>query len=125
MDTRYFVRGFKFFIIAALFILLAGGVTMLLWNWLMPALFGLPALSFGQALGLLVLSRLLLGGFGRSGGWGGRRRMWAQRMRERWEKMTPDQRLQWEAQMRERCGPRGNWRQNWKQAEDEPVGGNV
>lgn len=104
---------------------------MWLWNWLMPALFGLPALGFGQALGLLVLSRLLLGGFGRGGwggnrSWGGRRRhIWAQRMRERWEKMTPEERLQWEAKMRERCGPGRGWRSGGGRRADEPVGGNA
>ena len=32
-----------------------GAIVMLLWNWLMPVIFGLPALSLWQALGLLVL----------------------------------------------------------------------
>lgn len=36
--------------------------TMWLWNWLMPAIFKLPTIGFWEALGLLVLSRLLLGG---------------------------------------------------------------
>jgi hypothetical protein len=49
---------------------MAGGVTMALWNSLMPAIFSLPAVSFWQALGLLVLSRLFFGSFG-----GRRRRM--------------------------------------------------
>lgn len=37
---------------------------MLLWNWLMPGLFGLPVLSFWQALGLMFLASLI---FGRGG----------------------------------------------------------
>lgn len=47
-----------------------GAIVMLLWNWLMPVIFGLPALSLWQALGLLVLMRILFGsfGFGRRGG---------------------------------------------------------
>ena len=32
---------------------------MWLWNWLMPAIFGLPVITFWQAVGLLVLSHLL------------------------------------------------------------------
>lgn len=36
-----------------------GAIVMLLWNWLMPVIFGLPALSLWQALGLLVLMRIL------------------------------------------------------------------
>ena len=34
-----------------------------LWNWLMPAMFGLQTVTFWQALGLLVLSKILFGGF--------------------------------------------------------------
>lgn len=50
----------------AVFAFIGGEVVKLLWNWLMPALFGLPALSFWQALGLLALSRILVGGHGLS-----------------------------------------------------------
>ena len=49
------------------FIALGGLVVWWLWNWLMPELFGMPQLTFWQALGLLALSRILFGGFGRSG----------------------------------------------------------
>lgn len=37
----------------------------LLWNWLMPELFGLTAITFLQAFGLILLARLLVGGFHR------------------------------------------------------------
>ena len=33
--------------------------TMLLWNWLMPDLFGTPSIGFWQALGLYLLSSSL------------------------------------------------------------------
>lgn len=64
-------------------------VIMRLWNWLMPALFGWPAISFWQAVGIFVLSKLLFGGF--RGGWG-HGRHWRRRMMERWEQMTPEER---------------------------------
>lgn len=48
----------------AIFIAIGGGVVMLLWNSLLPPLFDLPQITFWQALGLLVLSRILFGGFG-------------------------------------------------------------
>ncbi len=41
---------------------------MYLWNWLAPIVFKLPTIKFKHALGLLVLSKLLFGGFG---GWHG------------------------------------------------------
>ena len=45
------------------FLALAGLATMVLWNWLMPALFDLPVVSYWQALGLLILSRVFFGRF--------------------------------------------------------------
>ena len=40
---------------------------MLLWNWLMPVIFGLVEITFWQALGILVLSKILFGGFHHKG----------------------------------------------------------
>ena len=53
------------------FVGITGLLTVGLWNLLLPSIFGLPAISFWQALGLLLLSRLLFGGLG---GWGRRMR---------------------------------------------------
>ncbi len=39
------------------------GVIMFLWNWLIPSIFHLTAITFWQAAGLFALSRLLFGGF--------------------------------------------------------------
>lgn len=39
-------------------------VTQQLWNWLVPALFAGPFINFWQALGLLVLSKILFSGLG-------------------------------------------------------------
>lgn len=91
--------------------LVAGFIVMSLWNWLVPALFAGPALTFWQALGLLVLGRLLFGGFGGRGwrgGYGGlRHAAWRERMADRWQQMTPEQRIQFRQQWRGRCG--GRW----------------
>lgn len=51
-------------IIMALFVLVGGGIVMLLWNWLLPPLFGWREVTFWQALGLLALCRILFGGHG-------------------------------------------------------------
>ena len=47
--------------------ILFGFVIMWLWNWLMPELFDLPSLTYWQAVGLFILSKILLGGFGGGG----------------------------------------------------------
>ena len=44
--------------------ILFGFVLMWLWNWLMPEIFGLPKLTYWKAVGLFILSKLLIGGFG-------------------------------------------------------------
>ena len=86
---------------ATLFATVFGYVVMQLWNWLMPGLFGLHMIGFWQAVGLLVLSKILFGGFhGRHGGHGN----WRHRMGERWGHMTPEEREQFRQRMRERCG---------------------
>jgi hypothetical protein len=76
-------------------------VVMSLWNWLMPALFGWHLISLWQALGLLILSKILFGGFR-----GGPRRhwRWRRRMMERWEQMTPEEREKFRNSMRGACG---------------------
>jgi hypothetical protein len=84
-----------------LFIAIGGGVVMQLWNWLLPSLFGWRQITFWQAIGLLALCRILFGGLGRHGS--GRPRL-RHRMRERWERMTPEEREQFRQRMRGRCG---------------------
>jgi hypothetical protein len=40
-------------------IILLGGPLMMLWNWTMPAIFGLPEITFLQACGLQLLATIL------------------------------------------------------------------
>ena len=103
--TDKIVRGLRFALLAvpfaALFLAVFGYVVMRLWNWLMPALFGWHLIGFWQAVGVLVLSKILFGGFrGRPGrsGYGQRR------MIERWEQMTPEEREKFRQGWRGRCG---------------------
>jgi hypothetical protein len=85
----------------ALFIALGGYVVMYLWNWLLPALFGWRMITFWQALGVLILCRILFGGFG------GHRHGRGRRMADRWRHMTPEERERFRQGMRARCGSEG------------------
>ena len=58
---RLFVVGFWMVIIAAVFAAAVSIPTWLLWNWLMPSVFGLPTVSLAQAFGLLLLSGFIFG----------------------------------------------------------------
>jgi len=99
--------GRKFFFFAPLaivgvliFIAVGGFIVQQLWNWLLPAIFGWHSITFWQALGLLVLCRILFGGLGR----GHRGPGFGRRMRDRWDHLTPDQRARFRDRMRERWG---------------------
>lgn len=85
----------------ALFVALGGEVVRLLWNWLLPPLFGWREIGFWQALGLLALCRILFGGLGGHHHRGGGVR---RRMAERWGRMSPEERERFRQGMRARCG---------------------
>jgi|SRR5579864_30705 len=93
--------GSAFFGIMLIAAALFGLIVMHLWNWLMPALFGLHAVTYWQAIGLLILSWILFRG---PRGWG---RPGAYRwndMRGRWQRMTPEERERFRTKMREWAG---------------------
>jgi len=84
-----------------LFIAIGGELVMQLWNWLLPPLFGWRQLTFWQALGILVLCRILFGGLGSHGSG---RSNFRRRMDERCKHMTPEERDRFRQRMRERFG---------------------
>ncbi len=88
------------FILAVIIVAVGIGVQQL-WNWLLPSLFGWHTITYWQAVGILVLSRLLFGGFGLPGR---HRSHFRRRMHERWESMTPEEREKFRQGMRGRCG---------------------
>jgi hypothetical protein len=99
-----FFRGLMMFVLVIVLGVLLGFVVEHLWNWLMPGLFGLRTITYWQAVGLFLLSKILLGGFHPRGGYGGRRRGWKHRMHERWAGMSPEEREKLRAGMRGRHG---------------------
>lgn len=102
VPLRWVARGVLAFCMVLVVLALAGFVVMELWNALVPGLFRGPPLQYPQALGLLILCRLLFGGLRARGGWHGhwRQRMW----RERWEQMTPEERARLRDKVLSRCG---------------------
>lgn len=87
-------------------------VVMSLWNWLLPVIFHVGAITFWQAMGIFVLCKILFG-FGKGGHrWGnnGGAPWMRNKMVERFKNMSPEERenfkAQWESRM---CGHRGRW----------------
>ncbi len=95
-------RAVMFVVVGTAAAAVLGLVVMSLWNWLAPALFGGKMITFWQGLGILVLSRILFGGFFRRHNSGGRARII-----DRWERMTPEEREKFRTGMRRGCGVRG------------------
>lgn len=81
-----------------------GSAVWQLWNWLMPGIFGLRPIAFGQAVGLLGLCWLLFGGWR----WGGGHRSGRRGVPE---EMTSEERERLRAAVRSRCGVPGATRQ--------------
>jgi hypothetical protein len=112
---RYrFLRALKFASFAILGVTAFSLLVMSLWNALLPGIFGLRTINFWQALGLLVLSKILFGGFRPSAGVGLRGR---RRLLERWEQMTPEEREKFRQGLRRGCGPRPNTEMPSREAE--------
>src|SRR5580692_4838023 len=100
MKSYTILRILKFQLFAVLFVVVLAGVgfvVMGLWNWLMPSLFGLKLITYWQAVGLLILSKILFGGFRGSAGRGGHR---LPSMRGRWRQHTPEEREQFRQNLR-------------------------
>ena len=84
-----------------LFIAIGGEIVLHLWNWLLPPLFGWRQITFWQALGMLVLCRILFGGWGSHGSG---RSSFRRSMKERCEHMTLEERERFRQRMAERFG---------------------
>ena len=114
MKRYRFLKVLKIALFATLAVAAFSFLVMILWNALMPGIFAVRAIGFWQALGILVLSKVLFGGF-RSHTGGGQR--WRRRMMERWEQMTPQEREKFKHGMRSGCGFRQNVEASNREAE--------
>lgn len=98
------MRAVKIAIFAIVVAGVLGFVIMALWNAVMPGIFPVRPIGFWQALGLLLLAKLLFGGF--RPGFGGPG--WRWRMIRRWQDMTPEEREKFKHGMRAACPGRRN-----------------
>jgi len=97
---KFFVL-IPFIVIAGL--LLFGWIVMILWNAILTTALHAGEISFWQGVGLLVLSRILVGGFGGKrfgGGTGYREKM----RREKWMNMSDEEKTKFREEWRMRCG---------------------
>lgn len=104
-----FRRNIPFIILMVLLaVTVVTSIVMLLWNALLPSLFHFPTITWPQALGLLVLCKLLFGGFRG----GGPKEHWKGQMKRRWMNMPPEEKEKFMQEWNRRCGGRGPWKQD-------------
>lgn len=116
MNKKFWVKKIVGFIVLAIAMTaVLGYVVMLLWNNVLAAVVSVSLISFWQALGLLILSKILFGGF--HCGWGGRRGgHWKNEMKEKWQGMTAEEREKVKQEWRDRCSV-------WKRGSSEQGAG--
>jgi hypothetical protein len=110
-------RGSKAVMIVA-FVVAVGAllsfIVMTLWNMILPAaVTGINPINFWQALGLLILSKILFSGF--HGGWKHKRQQWKDKMNQKLQHMTPEQREAFKQDLRNRC--RAPWSKSNEESE--------
>lgn len=93
MKKQYFNyrRKAGFILIAVTLAALLAAIVMILWNWLMPAIFDLTTISYIQAIGLLLLSKILFSGISKRGG-RPHHRYWKKRFLGKWENLSDAER---------------------------------
>ena len=92
-----------FVLLGMFFIVLVGWIVQLLWNALLPSIFGLPSITLWQAIGLLLLSKILFGKIGSPGQSPSHK---AKRWKNKWKNMSDEEKAKFREKWRERCKPR-------------------
>lgn len=92
----------KIFLILILPVIVAAVtvVVMLLWNAILPGLIHVGTITFWQAMGLLILCKILFGGFG---GGGCKRGGARTQFRNKWKNMSDEERQKFKEEWKNRC----------------------
>jgi Ca2+/H+ antiporter, TMEM165/GDT1 family len=103
-------------VLVPLFVFVFGFVVMTLWNYTLPALFGISTITFWQAIAITILSKILFGGF--HGGKGhkqshNRSDYW----KHRWKNMSEEERERYKNRWKNWCDTR--WDDERKDTEEQ------
>ena len=101
--------------IAAIFVFAA--IVMGLWNAILPAVIGVKTITLWQALGILLLSKILFGGFRGGCGGGYKNTRWKQ-MQEKFSAMTPEERENFKSEWKNRCS---TWKMRGQDQASQPT----
>jgi len=104
-------RFLLFIPLVALGVFVFGEIVMILWNGVLTPVLNVHTVTFWQGLGILALSKVLFSSFNGRGG--SRRSYWRQRMMQKWDNMTPEEREKFKYEWQNRCG-------GWRYRSSEP-----
>lgn len=99
--NRKYKKGWIFLVLSPPLIFLAvTWIVMLLWNCLLPEILGVKSITYWQSMGILVLSKILFGGFhfGR-----GMQNFKERKMREKMEGLSPEEREKFKEVWKNKC----------------------
>jgi hypothetical protein len=91
-------KKYFFLLFIPMLVAVLAGLVMLLWNAIVPAVFHSGSLTYLQALGLLILCRILFGSFRFGPGRGGP----PPHLREKWMNMSEEERQKFKEAWRKR-----------------------
>ncbi len=113
MKKFWIKKSLLFLLCFVAFAMLLGWVVMALWNAILPAIIGVKEISFIQATGILLLSKILFGGF--NGGFGNRRKEdFKIKLKEKFGNMSQEDKDTFNAAWKNRCS------NGWRKKEQEP-----
>ncbi len=78
-------------------------IVMSLWNAVLVPVVNVSTVTFWQASGILLLSKILFSGFRGGGSFGRGRHQWSQEMKDKWQNMTPDEKEKMKQEWKQRC----------------------
>lgn len=117
MHKKFWIKKIiGFTALAAAFGSLLSYVVMRLWNGILTEVVHVSPISFVQAIGILVLSKILFGGF--HGRWGGGcpGNHFKNEMKEKWHSMSPEERERMKEEWRNKC-------RTWRKPNNETAAG--
>ena len=100
-------RKFIFPLFIPIIFLALAAIVMFLWNAILPDIIHTGVINYWQALGLLVLCRILFGGFGHHGGSHGNYFSRSRAMKEKWMAMNDEEKQKFREEWKARCERRG------------------
>jgi hypothetical protein len=97
------LKGLGFFLVMTGLFLLLVYAFEILWNITVPEIFGVKSLTYGMALRLLIIARVLIGGFGFRWTNNNKNKFWRERMKMKMQKMSDEEKDEFKRKLWQKC----------------------